>query len=266
MDGLQGTLDRLSRWKAVEIALALLVYALYAAVLGACLVPSVFLALAAFRGLVPGPLLAAGALLPGRVVLFALALAGSLYAFFSWGLLLMGCLIRLLSLAVHPGRHAAVSAVTLAWMILSGVFTLAYRLILPLVPMTFFSEMFYRLCGMRIGKRVRINSYLVMDPYMIEIGDDSVVGGDAVLSPHVFEGGFLLIEPIRIGANCLVGGQASISPGVQIGDNSTVGLRVYVRKGRKIPPGSRITSLAGMDARDIHDLERGRGGRRVPGG
>ena len=85
--------------------------------------------------------------------------------------------------------------------------------------MRFFSEMFYRLCGMRMGKGVRINSYLIMDPSMVEIGD-----------------------------------------------NSTVGLGVYVRKGRKIPPGSRITSLSGMDARGIHDLERGRGVRRVPGG
>jgi acetyltransferase-like isoleucine patch superfamily enzyme len=178
----------------------------------------------------------------------------------------MGSLVRLLSPGVRPGRHPAVSAVTLAWMILNGIFTLAYRIILPLVPMTFFAEMFYRLCGMRMGKGVRINTFLIMDPYLVEIGSGSVIGGDAVLSPHVFEGGTLVLAPIRIGAGCLVGGQAYISPGVEIGDGSTVGLRVYVRKGRRIPPHSRITSLAGMDARDVHEIERRHRGSRGPAG
>jgi hypothetical protein len=208
-------------------AVTLVVYSLYAAVLGASLAPAVFLVIAAFRALVL-PALATGALPSiGTAILFALALGGSLYVFLFWGL------------------------------ILNGIFTIAYRMILLLVPMTFFSETFYKLCGMKIGHGTWINTFAIMDPYLVEIGDGTVVGGDAVISPHVFEDGHLLLEWIRIGRRCLIGGSSYLSPGVTVGDGSTIGLRSYLHKGRTVPPGSRISSLAELDSRRIRALEKG---------
>jgi len=254
---LQRFVDWGSTSKLTQLVLTLVVYALYAAVLGASLAPATWLAIAAFRVLVL-PALATGALPPvGAVLLFALALGGSLYVFLFWGLILVGTLVRLLSLGISPGRYPAISPVTLLWMILNGIFTIAYRMILPLVPMTFFSETFYRLCGMKLGRGTWINTFVIMDPYLVEIGEGTVVGGDAVISPHVFEAGHLLLERIRIGRHCLVGGHSYLSPGVTVGDGSTIGLRACLRKGRKVPPGSRISSLAGLDSRRIRSLERG---------
>ncbi len=252
----QRILERLSQWKVAEIFVTLLAYSLYASVLGLAAAPALIAALAAAQSLVV-PSMAAGALPPlGSCVLFALSLGGALYVFYLWGLILIGLLMRLLALGVRPGRHAPVSAVTLVWMILNGVFTFAYRMILPMVPMTFFAETFYRLCGCRIGKGARINTFVIIDPYLVEIGERTVIGGDAVLSPHAFEHGHLYIAPIRIGKDCLIGGHAYISPGVTIGDGSTIGLRSYIRKDRRIPPGSRIMSLAGLTAREMYELER----------
>jgi len=54
----------------------------------------------------------------------------------------MGAIIRLFSLGVKPGRHEAASPTVLLWIVLNGVWTLALRLILPMVPMTPFSQMF----------------------------------------------------------------------------------------------------------------------------
>jgi acetyltransferase-like isoleucine patch superfamily enzyme len=264
LSGLQRVLDRLSRLKTVEMILALIAYSLYAAVLGLGLAPSVLLVLAAFRRLVVPWLLSGGAVPIGGIVTFALVLAGSVYVFFFWGLVLMGSLVRLLSLGVRPGRHAEVSLVTLLWMILNGIFTLAYRVILPLVPMTFFAETFFRICGMRLGRGARINTFLVMDPYLVEIGAGSLIGGDAVLAPHVYEGGFLILEPIRIGANCLIGGHAFVAPGVVVGDGSTVGVHAYIRRGRKIPPHTVLSDLGGLDVRRIRELERHGFGRSHP--
>jgi len=48
-----------------------------------------------------------------------------------------------------------------------------------------------------------------------------------------------------------------VSPGVSIGDGCVVGLRAYLRKGRTVPPGNRISSLAGLDSRRIRALEKG---------
>jgi hypothetical protein len=250
-------LERLSRSSIIKNFLTLVIYAFYACVLGASLVPSLMLILWAF-GLFLSPVMSTGRL-PGvgSLILFCLFIGGAAFVFFFFGLLLMGCVIRLLSLGVRPGKHEAASPVVLIWIVLNGVFVMAWRIILPIVPMTPFSQMFYRLSGCKIGKNVWINSINLIDSYMITIGDNSVIGGDAVLSPHVFENGKLLIKPIVIGKNCLIGGHSYISPGVVIGDGSVIGMKVYVRRGKHLPPGTRLSSMAGLPLEHALDLERG---------
>jgi hypothetical protein len=46
-------------------------------------------------------------------------------------------------------------------------------------------------------------------------------------------------------------------PHCLIGGNAYVSLRAYLRKRRTAPPGSRISSLAGLDSRRIRALEKG---------
>jgi len=252
-------LDRLSRSALVKGTLTLVVYAFYAAVLGASCAPSGLLLVWAFsRFLLPvmmTGIAAAGSI--GNVVLFSLLVGAAAFVFYFSGLLLMGSIIRLFSLGVKPGRHEAASLPVLLWIILNGVWTMAFRLILPMVPMTPLSQMFHRLSGCRIGRNVWINTINLIDPYMISIGDDTIVGGDAVLSPHVFENGHLLIQPITIGKNCLIGADSYISPGVSIGDDSVIGMKAYIRKGKQIPAGTRMTSVAGLPYSRALDLERG---------
>jgi carbonic anhydrase/acetyltransferase-like protein (isoleucine patch superfamily) len=260
-----GFLERLSRSNAVKIFLTLLVYAFYACVLGASLAPSVLLALWAFHRFISAAILAGVFPGPGPLVVFCLFLGGAAFVFFFFGLLLIGCIIRLLSLGIKPGRHPQASLPVLLWVVLSGVFTMAWRLILPIVPMTPFSQMFYRISGCRIGKNVWINTINLMDCYMITIGDNTVIGGDAVLSPHVYENGHVLIQPIVIGSNCLIGGHAYISPGVTVGDNSVIGMRAYIRKGKQLPAGTRMAAVAGLSFERVNDLERGERGTRRQG-
>jgi hypothetical protein len=255
-------LERLSRSNVVKITLTLVVYGFYACVLGTSLVPSGLL-LAWAHGRFLAPALSSGPF-PGivPVLLFCLFVGAAAFVFFFFGLVLMGAIIRLLSLGVKPGRHDAASLPVLLWMVLNGVFGLAWRMILPHVPMTPFSQMFYRLSGCRIGKNVWINTVNVIDCYMISIGDNSVIGGDAVLSPHLYENGKLLIQPITIGRNCLVGAHAYISPGVTLGDGSVIGMRAHVRKGRTLPPGSRVTAVAAVPLSTAFEIERGTARRK----
>ena len=250
-------LDRLSRSNTVKMILTLVVYAFYACVLGACLVPSALVVLWAFHRFLSPAILASAVPAIGAIVLFCLSCGASAYVFFFFGLLLMGCVIRLLSLGIQPGRHNAASLTVLLWIVLSGVWTLAFRLILPLVPMTPFSMMFHRLSGCRIGKNVWINTNSLIDCYMISIGDNTIIGGEAVLSPHVYENGRLIIRKITIGRNCLIGGHAYVSPGVTIGDGSVIGMKAYVRRGRHLPPGTHMTSLAGIPIERARALEKG---------
>jgi carbonic anhydrase/acetyltransferase-like protein (isoleucine patch superfamily) len=250
-------LDRLSRSNVVKSTLTLIVYGFYACILGASCAPSALLLVWAYQrflgdamrsGQIPGP---------GALALFSLFIGAAAFVFFFFGLLLMGCIIRLFSLGVKPGRYEGASPVVLLWIILNGVFTMAWRIILPIVPMTPFSQMFYKIVGCRIGKNVWINTINLIDSYMITIGDNSIIGGDAVLSPHVYENGKLIIEPIVIGKNCLIGGHSYISPGVTVGDGSIVGMKAFVRKGKQLPAGSRMTAVAGLPLSRAADLERG---------
>ncbi len=253
-------LERLAQSNIVKIALTAIAYAFYGCVLGASLCPSAFLLLWAFRRLLAASILAGALPGPGSIVLFCLLAGIAVFVFFFFGLLLMGALIRLLSLGVKPGRYEAASLVVLLWMVLNGIFTLAWRLILPLVPMTPLSQMFFRVGGCRIGKNVWINTHNIVDGYLISIGDNTVIGGDSVISPHLFENGRLVLQRITIGSNCLIGGHAYISPGVTIGDGSVIGLKAYVRRGRKLPPGSHLTCVAGVSIEKAFALERGASG------
>jgi len=261
-------LDRLSRSGAVKAILTLIVYAFYAAVLGMSFAPSALLMVWAFRRLlepVVDATVVATASAASNVVLFSLCIGAAAFVFFAFGLLLMGSIIRLFSLGVKPGRHEAASLTVLLWIVLNGVWTMAFRLILPMVPMTPLSQMFHRVSGCRIGKNVWINTISLIDCYMISIGDNSIIGGEAVLSPHVFENGHLIIAPITIGRDCLIGGHSYISPGVTIGDGSVIGMKAYVRKGKQVPPGTRMTTVAGMPVSRALDLERGTFGRMRAG-
>jgi hypothetical protein len=259
-----GFLDRLSRSGVVKATLTLIVYAFYAAILGVSCAPSALLLVWAFgRFLMPvvGAVGVNVAGLVANVVLFSLLVGAAAFVFFSFGLLVMGSIIRVFSLGIKPGRHEAASLPVLLWIILNGVWTMAFRLILPMVPMTPLSQMFHRLSGCRIGRNVWINTINLIDCYMISIGDNTIIGGEAVLSPHVFENDHLIIQRITIGKNCLIGGHSYISPGVTIGDGSVIGMKAYVRKGKQIPPGTRMTTVAGLPYSRALDLERGTYGR-----
>lgn len=255
--GAMTILERMSRSNIVKNTLTLIVYVFYACVLGASLAPSAFLVFWAFHQFLSAAILAGVIPAIADIVLFSLIIGAAAFVFFFFGLLLMGSIIRLFSLGVKPGRHEAASLVVLLWIILNGVFTIAWRMILPMVPMTPFSRMFHRLSGCRIGKNVWINTNNLIDCYMIIIGDNTVIGGEAVLSPHIYENRHLLIQPIVIGKDCLIGGHAYISPGVTVGDGSVIGMRAYVRRGKRIPPGTRIASLAGLTFKRVNEIERG---------
>jgi len=225
-----------------SIPLTTCVYALCAALLGVSLLPPSLLALAGLRALVLGPLRMGAAVPVGDVALYCLTLGGCVYAFFFCGLLVMGLSVRALSLAVKPGRYAAFAPTTIAWMILNSVHTIAFRVILPLVPAGYFSTMYFRVAGCRMGKAVWLTTASLLDPYLITIGDGSVIGGDAILSAHLFADGELFLAPIRIGRDCQIGAHALVCPGVTVGDGATVGIRAYLRPGRRVPAGARVSS------------------------
>jgi acetyltransferase-like isoleucine patch superfamily enzyme len=237
----------------LQSMLTLVIYAFYAAVIGMALAPSAVLARWEYERLFAAA--HATPVAAGRIVLFCLFIGAGAFLFLFCALLLTGLIVRIMSLGVKAGRHPAASRTTLLWMLLNGLHTIVFRSFLPLVPMTFFSTMYFRVAGCRIGRNVLITTPFLLDPYLISIGDDSVIGGDAVLTAHLFEKGMLLLAPVSIGRECSVGAQALISPGVTVGDRATIGMRVLIRERKRIPAGAHVASLDGLPFGRIRDLE-----------
>jgi acetyltransferase-like isoleucine patch superfamily enzyme len=242
----------------VQAALTIIVYAFYAAMIGICLVPTVILVVWAFGYfLLPGLLSGVPTGL-SAYVLFGLTAGGSLYLFFVTGVLVMGTLYRLLSLGVKPGRYPMMSPTTLRWLVYGGIYSIAIRLVLPVIRLTFFCNLFYRLCGCRMGRNVRLNTWILADSYLLELGDNVVVGGETEISCHIFENNSLYLDRVVIGADTLIGGRSYVSPGVTVGKNCLIGLGSYIRRGKKIPDNSKYASVGGLPLRDVFRIQRER--------
>jgi acetyltransferase-like isoleucine patch superfamily enzyme len=246
----------LSSSAALRIPITLAIFLLYAGLLGLGLLPGFYLSAWAFHEL------AATALFSGAfpsfpdAALFCICLGVSLYLFFFTELCLVGLCVRLLAHGLSPGRYPALSPQVMRWLVLSGVHTIANRLVLPVVPMTFFSTLFYRLAGSHIGKNVWINTCNLFDPWLIRIDDNSIIGGEAVLSGHSFERNELVLGAIHIGRDCLVGAHAYISPGVSLGADCQVGMHAVIRKNTRLKAGSRVAAVGAVSPGQAMRLER----------
>ena len=90
----------------------------------------------------------------------------------------------------------------------------------------------------------------INDPYLVTIGNNSVIGSKVIITPHIAEKNEIVFSPITIGDNCLIGLGAQINPGCNIGDGAVIASRAIVPKYTNIPPGE---VWAGVPARKIKD-------------
>lgn len=86
-------------------------------------------------------------------------------------------------------------------------------------------NVFYRLCGARIGKGARIDAVDLQDLDLVEIGAGAYVARDANLQPALVTGGAVVLSPVRIGDRAVIGQQASvIGPADVPADRRVLGL------------------------------------------
>lgn len=169
-----------------------------------------------------------------------MCLAGAA-AYFIYGatlIALVGLLRSLFRLHLREGEYPLRSAEALRWALAVAVKSPVSITVLPVLLLTPFATLFYRLMGATIGRNVLINSTSCADPTLLEIGDDTVIGGHATVLGHAFEGGRLVLSRVRIGSRVVVGVNAVILPGAEVGDDATIAAGAVVPKGARIPPGS----------------------------
>jgi heptaprenylglycerol acetyltransferase len=112
----------------------------------------------------------------------------------------------------------------------------------------------FRRLGMRLGRGVTIASGVAMDyffPELIEVGDHTIIGMDAMVLAHEFLHDRFRSGAVRIGANCLVGANSTMLVGVTLGDGTTVAAMSLVHKGT--PAGAFV---GGVPIRILRKKER----------
>jgi acetyltransferase-like isoleucine patch superfamily enzyme len=226
-----------------------LIYAFYAVILGVSLFPSLWLLWFCHR-LFPS----FGSL--HSIACFSIACGFAIMLFFIAGTLVIGTTVRILSIGIKAGKYPMASLTMVRWLIYSGLYNLAGRLILEYVPMTFITNLFFRILGAKIGKNVQINSWFLNDAYLLSIGDNVVIGGKTDVSCHTFEKGFLILKNVTIGRDTLIGQRCYISPGVTIGERCIIGQYAFLRKNTVVPDRTTLSAIAGLPVRTIAQIEK----------
>ncbi|HEC77163.1 MAG TPA: hypothetical protein ENI33_07925 [Thermoplasmatales archaeon] len=104
------------------------------------------------------------------------------------------------------------------------------------------------LIGCKIGKNVFLaGEEWIADPCVIEIGDNTMIGGRSLITGHLAEDK-LIVKKVKIGKNCLIGGESFIMPGVTIEDNVVVGAKSLVTKNKILESGK---IYAGLPVKEI---------------
>jgi non-ribosomal peptide synthetase-like protein len=153
------------------------------------------------------------------------------------------CLVLLVLLAkwlllgrVRAGRHPLWSCWCSRWDFLYVVWAAYVRGSLSSFEGTPFMAWWLRATGSRIGRRVVLGTSFaqVVDPDMLEIGDDATVS--CLLQLHSFEDRVLKIAPARIGARATVGNGTVLLYGANIGDGARVEDGSVVMKNETLLP------------------------------
>jgi len=242
-------LSLLANSELVSAAATCFIYLFYAIVLGASLFPSICLLALCNQRL--SPLWSARSL-----AFFSLGCGCAIMVFFVSGTVVLSVAIRILSFGIKPGKYPMVSVTMVRWLVYSGLYNLAGRLILTNVPMSFLLNLFFRIIGARIGKHVQLNSWFLNDAYLLTIGDNVVIGGKTDISCHTFEKGFLILKNVTIGSGTLIGQRCYVSPGVTIGDHCIIGQYAFIRKNTVVPDRTTLSAIAGLPVRTVARIEK----------
>ena len=97
-----------------------------------------------------------------------------------------------------------------------------------------------RLVYLALGARLGANTYsagVMLDPPLTSLGDNCIIGHDAVLFAHAIEGDRMSLSRIRIGHSVTIGATAVVMSDVHIGDGAIVSAGSVVLKGARIGAG-----------------------------
>lgn len=159
------------------------------------------------------------------------------FAYATWGttMCLFVVIIKNLLGKLKPGSYPFLSWTAMRWAVVARLVSFVHISFIFCLQGTAFLNLWFRLLGAKIGKRVLVNAIDISDWDLVTIEDDAMLGAGVVILGHVGEMGRLKLEPVHIGKGCNVGRSAVIFPGTTLEDGSVLGAQSLLTKGKRLP-------------------------------
>ena len=218
-----------STFKFIQISLSIIFIPLICMVFGASLVPGILLTLI----MLPTILNSANIIIAAFLIGFSLAFTFMLFGITQ--ILIVGLIYRILPIKIKPGTYPIWSSMTIKWGLICAFCKMVRLTFLDFVTPSFLNILFFKMLGAKIGKNVQINTISINDPWLMEINDDVIIGGDCSINGHTFEYNKLILKKISLKHHVVIGASVMIWQGVEIGQNSAIASQSLILKNTKIP-------------------------------
>jgi non-ribosomal peptide synthetase-like protein len=144
--------------------------------------------------------------------------------------------VRILTAGIRPGRYPLWGVVYLRIWCATLLLNVAP---LPVLSGSPLAPGYLRLLGAKIGRGVHLGTSALAMPAMLRIGDGASVGYGATLRPWRVQDGWVLVEPITIGAGAFVGAHAILDPGATVEAGAALGEQSMLGAAGRVPTGDR---------------------------
>nr|WP_246324883.1 Pls/PosA family non-ribosomal peptide synthetase [Petropleomorpha daqingensis] len=113
---------------------------------------------------------------------------------------------------------------------------------------------FWRLVGVRLGRRLFDDGCGMSEKNLVTIGDDVTLNAGSFIQCHSQEDFTFKSDRTSVGSGCTIGVAALVHYGVTMEDDAELGPDAFLMKGEEVPAGA---SWAGNPARDVRALRPG---------
>lgn len=182
---------------------------------------------------------------------WTLAFVAAPFAYCVWGACLSALVIvvkRVTLYKTRPGTFPILSVQVGRWGLVARLVDFVNVTFIGFLKGTPFLNAWFRALGASIGDNVSINTTHLWDWDVLTIGDDVVLGANAVVIGHVGERGAITFAPVVIGKGATVGQNAIVFPGAVLGEHAALGAQAVLPKGKAVPARA---SYGGVPARDL---------------
>lgn len=231
-----------------QLLFSVFMYALGTVFFGIALMPAIALVVKALSA-------GQGAGILARYFLLGISIAGGYFVFGFTLIFLVGLVRSALRLKLKEGNYPIISREALKWALVSSLYLMINFTFIDFILLTPFANLLQRLLGARLGRNVQINSKYIFDSSLVEIGDNTVIGGGAIIIGHIVERGILKLRRVKIGKNVTVGSHATVMPGCEIGDHAIIGAGAVLLKNTKVPARAVFFGVPAESVRPHHQKE-----------